>query len=698
MMMPACHAAAMLTLVCSMLLAQPAAAASTLRFLLFTGDRKPAGEQVVETAVDGLVSVRFVFKDNGRGPELQERFRLAPDGTLAEYHVSGSGEMGGPIDERFVREGDGARWHSAAESGSANNAAGAFYVPRDNSFEVVSASIAAVAARADGALPLLPSGTLTQRRLDEVEVVRGDGTAASPRQTRRVRLLAQMGLGLTPSFYWATVEERPRLFAVIFPGWLLGIEEGWEGNFDLLDERQRKASAVLLKDLAAQLAEPLPGLTVVRNARVFDSVKARLGPPADVYVFRGRISAVLPAGSVAGGAGRQIDAAGRVMLPGLFDMHSHAFRWSGGLHLAAGVTTVRDMGNDNAVLQQIVDEVQTGELLFPQIVPCGFLEGESPFSSRLGIKIRTLEEAKACVDWYAMRGYRQLKIYNSFPRQLVRETVAYAHQRGMRVSGHVPAFMRAAEVVGHGFDELQHVNQLALNFLATAKTDSRTLERFVLPAERLASLDLDSRAVRDFIALLKQRRVVVDPTLGVFEFIKQRDGEKAVPYVAVFDHLPPSVQRWLISGGMKIPDAATAARYAASYTKGVQLIGRLYRAGVQIVAGTDSIAGFALHSELELYVQAGMTPAQALQVATHGAARVSGTLDTRGSIAPGKLADLVLVEGDPTRNIGDLRRVAMVITQGKLISPSAIYRSLGVKPFVEEMPELRKTVPADSPR
>lgn len=667
--------------------AQESRAAETIRYRLFTADRHAAGEQVVERKDDGLFEVRFVFKDNGRGPELEERFRLAPDGTLAEYHVAGKAEMGGPIDEQFVREGARARWRSAAESGEADSAAGAFYVPRDSSWAVASVSIAAAAARADGVLPLLPTGTLTQRKLDEVEVVRSEPASAPQRQ--RVQLLEQVGLDFTPWYFWATTEATPRLFAVVIPGWQLAIEEGWEANLDTLAERQRTAAAVRHGELARKLAQPLPGLTVVRNARIFDSVAARVGPPSDVYVLRGQITAVRPAGSVVSGAQREIDAAGRVMLPGLFDMHGHVGRPAGLLHFAAGVTTVRDLGSDNAMLQRITDEALAGELLWPHIVPSGFLEGVSPFSSRLGIKITTLEEAKAGVDWYAARGYRQLKIYNSFPRQFVRETVAYAHARGLRVSGHVPAFMRAAEVVEQGFDELQHINQVVLNFLVTPRTDTRTLERFVLPAERLAALDLDSAPVREFITLLKRRRTVVDPTLATFDFLKQRDGQKSAPYAAVFDHLPPVVQRWMISGGMKVADDATAARYAASYEKAVQFVGRLYRAGVPLVAGTDALPGFTLHSELELYVKAGLTPAQALQVATLNGARYTGTLDSRGSIQAGKLADLVLVDGDPTRDIGDLRRVALVITQGKLISPSAIYRALGVKPFVAEMAGLR---------
>lgn len=670
-----------------LLIALGADAAQTTRYVLFTGDKKPAGEQVVERGDDGRVKVRYIFKDNGRGPELNEQFRLAADGTLLEYQVTGSAEMGGPVNERFVRSGDKAEWSSAAEKGTATVSGAAFYVPRDSTLEINSALIAALSARSDGKLPLLPSGTLTQRVVDDVDVTR-DGATGD--KTRRVQLLAQTGLGLEPNYYWATVGPEPRLFAAIYPGWTLAIEEGWDANLDALAARQVKASAVALKDFASAHLQPLRGLTVIRNARVFDSVAARLGPAQDVYVLRGRITAVRPSGSTLKGVDQQIDAAGRVLLPGLFDMHGHASRWQGGLHLAAGVTTVRDLGSNNTTLQQIMDESAAGELLWPHIVPAGFLEGKSTFSSQAGLTIQTLDEARAAVEWYALRGYRQLKIYNSFPREMVREVAAYAHQRGMRVSGHVPAFMRAQDVVERGFDEIQHINQVMLNFLVTPTTDTRTLERFTLPAERLAALDLNSKPVRDFVALLKRHKTVIDPTAATFAFMQQRDGEVSPTFAPVMDHLPPTVQRWFLSGGMKIADDATAARYKASYAKMVAFIGRMYRAGVPLVAGTDEyLVGFALHSELALYVQAGLTPAQALQVATLNGAKYTGTLHERGSIAPGKLADLVLVDGDPTKNIADLRKVALVITQGKLISPRAVYEALGVKPFVRETPGLQ---------
>jgi hypothetical protein len=660
------------------------AASQTTRYVIISENNgKQTGEQVVERMDDGLTKVRFIYKDNGRGPELNEEIRFAPDGTMSSYTVKGNSTFGAVVDESFTRNGGKAEWKSTTERGSKEVSGPAFYVPLNNSFEVTSATITALAATPERSMPLLPSGTLTHRKLDEVQVSSADG------KSQTVQLIAQTGLGLNPQFYWATTGEKPYLFAVVVPGTFIASLDGWQGNGKLLAERQKQAESRMLNELAEKLQHPLEGLTVVKNARVFDSEKATVGKPSDIYLLRGRITAVLPAGSPVRGAVNEIDAGNRIVLPGLFDMHSHITRWEGALHVAAGVTSVRDMGNNNQTMQVLLDDVAAGRQLMPQITPCGFLEGRSAFSSSNGILIESLDEAKRAVDWYAQRGYPQLKIYNSFPKQILRKTVAYAHSRGMRVSGHVPAFMRASEVVEQGFDEIQHINQVMLNFLVTPETETRTIERFRLPADKVAGLDFDSKPVQDFIAMLARRQTVIDPTLATFDFMRQRDGEPSAPYAAIADHMPPDVRRSYFVGSMDIPDAETDARYKRSYAKMVEFVGRMYRAGVPLVAGTDQIPGFTLQAELALYVQAGLTPAQAIQVATRNGARYTGTSRDRGSVVPGKLADLVLVDGDPTKDIADLRKVALVVTQGHWISPKELHEEMGITPFVSSVPAVQ---------
>ncbi|MFL6592852.1 MAG: amidohydrolase family protein [Luteimonas sp.] len=658
----------------TLLSAGSALAAESVRYVALVDGGKNAGHQVVTQGVDGVTRVDFIFKDNGRGPELKEEFALAPDGTFARYQVKGNSTFGAVVDESFSRSGNRVQWRSTSDQGGKDLQGGlGMYTPLSGSPEAFSVAIGALSRRADGKLPLIPSGTLTMRKVADARVGSGD-------RARDVQLLALTGVGFTPNFVWATTGESPRLFAFIAPGFVQLVEEGFEKDADALEARQKQAEGEALVDLQRRLAHPLTGTTSIRNVRVFDSEHATVGKPSDVLLRDGRIAAIAPAGTGAA-ADHVVDGDNRVLLPGLFDMHAHFSAWDGGLHMAAGITTIRDMGNDNATLQQLIADGNAGKLLSPHIVPAGFIEGESPMSARNGFVIKNLDEAKHAVDWYHAHGYPQIKIYNSFPKELVRDTAAYAHQNGMRVSGHVPAFMRAQDVVEQGYDEIQHINQLMLNFFVDDKTDTRTLQRFYLPAEKTADLDFDGRQVQDFIALLASHKTVIDPTLATFEFLHQRSGEMSPIVASVADHLPPDVQRGRRVAEMKIPDDATAARYTKSFDKMVEFVGRAYRAGVPVVAGTDELPGFTLQRELELYAKAGLTPSQVLQVATWNGAKYARVLDDRGSVAVGKRADLILVDGDPTADISDIRKVALVLKDGNAYYPSEIDTALGIAPF-----------------
>jgi predicted amidohydrolase YtcJ len=222
---------------------------------------------------------------------------------------------------------------------------------------------------------------------------------------------------------------------------------------------------------------------------------------------------------------------------------------------------------------------------------------------------------------------------------------------------------------------------LFLNFLYDQVQDTRTPARFTAVADHAAEIDLDSERVRAFLALLKERKVTVDPTLGVFEnLLEDRPGHVAAAYAAVADRMPPVVRRGFLEGGFAVPEGAEA-RWRAAVPAMKRMLMALRREGIPIVAGTDALAGFALPRELELYVDAGIPPAEVLSIATLGAARVAGRDDRLGSITAGKLADLVLVEGDPTRTIGDVRRVRLVVRGGVVLDPDALCREVGIRPL-----------------
>ena len=651
------------------------AVCETIHYTIYTQGRHKAGEQIVQNLPGHLIKVHFTYKDNGRGPDIDEEIKVGADGMMSSFDAKGASTFGAPIDEHFTMEGKKAEWHSTTEKGEKALSERAFYIPLNNSFEPASLMVHVLAGLHGKRLPLLPSGFLTQKKVDEL-------TVTANGKTQKVQLFVQTGLGLSPNFFWATTGSQPRLFAVIFPGFMWTVEDGWQDGLATMEKHQKDAETKLLKDLSHRLQHPMKELTVITNARVFDSEKAELSAPVDIFIERGRITEIKPTGSPIVAAQQKIDAAGRVVSPGLYDMHSHSGRWDGFLHLAAGVTSVRDLGNNNSELQNMINEINAGDLVGPQITPAGFLEGESPSSAEMGFVVKDLAGAKHAVDWYSEHGYPQLKIYNSFPKDIVPETVAYAHSRGMRVSGHVPAFMRAQDVVEAGFDEIQHMNQVLLNFFVTPQTDTRTLERFYLPAEKVVDLDFDSAKVRKFIKLLKDHQTVIDSTLATFAFFQQRDGEMLAPYAAVADHMPPDIKRSFYQAAMKIPDDTTWHRYQKSYAKMVQFAGILYKNGIPLVAGTDATPGFTLQGEFELYVQAGLTPAQVLQIGTKNGAKYTRTSAERGWIAPGRLADLVLYDGDPTKNMGDVRKVDLVVSRGYLMYPNEIYAALGIAPFV----------------
>lgn len=654
------------------------------RYTILVDNGVKAGEQIVEVNAKGETKVRFIFKDNGRGPELNETIKLNADGTIASYIGQGKSTFGSLINESYQRQGEQANWSAGEKKGSAKVQGSALYLPVDGSAEISSIAIGAIAKSGKDHIALLPSGQLTQKPVSDL-IVEKNG------EKQQVQLLVQTGVGLEPNFVWATTGANPRLFASLVPGSFTMIEDGWQENAKKMADIQQAAEIQLLAELATELPVALPGLSVIRNARIFDSVNAKVGSAQDIYFLRSKITAIVPTGSLTTVAENQIDAKGRIVLPGLFDMHGHISPWEGPLHLAAGVTSLRDMGNDNISLQQMIDDIDSERLLAPSIFPTGFLEGESPYSARNGFVVKNLKGAQLAIDWYASHGYHQLKIYNSFPKEILKETVAYAHKRGLRVSGHVPAFLTAEDVIAAGFDEIQHINQLLLNFLVKPDTDTRTLERFYLPAKQVAALDLQSPKVKKYIQLMKDKGISVDPTLATFDFLKKVDGTVGDPWQAIVDHLPPDLQRRYQTAELDIPDAETAKLYAKSYAKMIEFVGMMYQAGIPIVAGTDELAGFTLQGELELLVKAGLTPAQALQVATLNGAKFSNAASHKGQIAVGMDADLLLVDGDPTKNIADVRKLALVVTQGKAMYPTKIYQAMGITPFVTELPEIKQT-------
>jgi Amidohydrolase family len=360
-------------------------------------------------------------------------------------------------------------------------------------------------------------------------------------------------------------------------------------------------------------------------------------------------------------------------------MHAHVSENDGLLNLAAGVTTVRDLGNDIDGLLARRKRIHDGTEIGTRIIIAGIIDGPGPYQGPTKVLAATEAEARAAVDNYVKLGYVQIKIYSSVKPELVPAIIDEAHKNGLRVSGHIPAHMIASQCVKLGYDEIQHVNFLVLNFFPEVK-ETQTRARLTEPATLAARLDLNSPEVQAFARLLKEHGTTLDPTMSIFEDqYLSRPAEIPVTYAPVFRRLPTQVRRGMLAGGLQVPEGMDST-FKQSFTNMVKLVGLLYRAGIPIEAGTDSLAGFTLHRELELDVQAGILPAEVLKLATLGAARIMKKDAELGSITPGKLADLVLINGNPATNISDVRRAALVMKDGVLYHPSELYAELGIQP------------------
>ena len=359
---------------------------------------------------------------------------------------------------------------------------------------------------------------------------------------RTVILYEVAGLDFTPEFVWL---DRDGTYFASASTWLTTVREGWESAVPKLLEAQTEAEAVRAKELV-KAASRQPGRPLVfRGANLFDAETATSRKGMTVVVSGERITAVGPDGAVPVPEGAEvIDAAGRTLLPGLWDMHVHVSDLDGPLNIQAGVTSVRDLANDIDALAALSRSWKEGTAIGPRVIAAGFLDGPGPYAGPTKVLVDTPEEARAAVARYASLGYPQIKVYSSIRPELVPVIIAEAHQRGMRVSGHVPAFMTADQFVRLGADELQHANFLFLNFWGDTVKDTRTPLRFTAVAQNAAELDLDSERVRAFLALLKEHGTVSDPTVAIFEeMFVGRPGTVSPGYAAIADRLPVQVRR-----------------------------------------------------------------------------------------------------------------------------------------------------------
>jgi len=658
--------AAGLVFACSAL----AQSASETRYAVLIME-KPAGTQTTAVTADGTRTMSYEYNDRGRGPKLTARVQLDADQVPVSLEMEGVDYLKAPVAEKFTFANGVARWKNSAEAGEQKLAGHAFYLTTQGLPEELGWLAHALLKAPGQRMALLPAGEASIKRADELSV--GDGA-----NKRHVTAYLIEGLGFSPSTVW--LDDEQGFFASVDRFYSV-VRAGWESSVPKLLEKQEARASTRTLELARTLIRRPKQPVAITNANVFDSATGQSAPGSTVLIDGNRIRTVGKDGAVTiPSQAERIDAGGKTLLPGLWDMHVHMGPTDGMLHMAAGVTSVRDLANDNDALLQMKREIDSGTAIGPRITMRGFMDGRGPYTGPTKVFVDTEAEARSAIDNYAKLGYEGIKVYSSIKPELVPTIIKLAHEKGLRVSGHVPAFMTARQFVEAGADEIQHINMLFLNFFFDEVKDTRTPARFIAVAERGATLDLNSLPVQAFLRLLKDHNTVIDPTLTAFEgMFVDRPGKMSVSYAAIADRLPPQVRREFLAGGLPVPEGKDA-RYHESQLATLRMTKLLYDSGIPIVAGTDGLPGFTLHRELELYAQAGISPPEVLRIATLGAARVAHKDKELGSITPGKLADLVLIDGDPAKRISDVRRTALVMKDGALYEPAALYKALGVKP------------------
>ncbi len=661
------------TLAASLLLGASATAFAATERLSILSNGEKVGSVIVETE-DSHATVDFRVDNNGRGPKHREELTFGADGIPTSWTIKGTSLMGGTVDESYRWSNGRARWSSQADAGAVTAKQPPLYVVNDDSPYATWVYAQAALAQPDHSIAVLPSGKIRLEKLQTLTI--GDGDAAAEVTAWRLT-----GVQLNPSYL--LLDKQRKLFALFGPSADgTTIREGYEASVPMLGKLGGELETERALQLQQKLAHRFDAPVRIRNVRVFDPDSGKLSPLSTVVVMRNVITQVIaddrlpmPEDEVV------IDGEGGTVFPGLHDLHSHATLPSGLMYLAAGVTATRDMGNDNGFLQTLLSQIDSGQVAWPRIVANGFIEGRSPYSARYGFIPSTVDEALRNVRWYADRGYAEIKIYNSMNPDWVKPIAAEAHRLGLKVTGHVPAFDTPDRVIADGYDSIAHLNQLMLGWILRPEEDSRTPLRLTAMS-RGGSLDLDSEKVQTTVRLMKERNVALDTTVVILEqLMMSRARQVPMGQEDFLSHMPVGFQRYRKRSFVTIADKAEADAYQSGYDKMLETVGMLHKQGIRLLPGTDDATGFSVQREVELYVKAGLTPAEALRAATLGAEEFLGRADRLGSIAQGKLADFVLVPGDPTKDIRAIRRPRMVVKDGVIYFPTEIYTALGIEPF-----------------
>ncbi len=657
------------TVLCLALAALSPLHAASEEFTVIIGGNPVGHVKVTQDAAN--IAIDFDIKNNGRGPTIAETLRLDAAGLPTAWTITGATTFGSKVDEMFARDDESARWRDSTGEGRAESAAPRLYIGQSASPWALGMYARALLAAADRKLPVHPGGELTLAAGDALQV--SDGKTAI-----EVRQYTISGLDLDPSYILLDADNA--LFATISSRGVV-VRRGFEAEEQRLREIAVALGQQRFESIQARTAHRYAAPVRISNVRVFDPASMRLSAAQSVLVHDRRITGLQPLDTPAVPGEVLIDGEGGTLVPGMYEMHAHGGENGAILNIAAGVTSSRDMGNDNAVLDALIRSIEAGRVGGPRIARSGFIEGKSPFNSNNGILVSSQAQALDAVRWYAARGFIQVKLYNSMNPAWTAAAVTDAHRLGLRASGHVPAFSNADAMIAAGYDELTHINQIMLGWVLAEGEDTRTLLRLTA-LKRLQDLDLKSPPVRKTFELILANKVAVEPTIAIHEnLLLHQSGRVPRGAADIIDNMPTGWQRNAKQGWTDMSAPGDAEAYAAAWDKLLATVREMHQRGVLLIPGTDLGGGLAYHRELMLFEKVGFSPAQTLKRATLDMAEYLEQEQSLGSIERGKLADFFLVPGDPTTDLAQLRKIRMVVKDGTVYFPSEIYTEFGIKPF-----------------
>jgi imidazolonepropionase-like amidohydrolase len=647
-------------------LAKPPAEARAFSVVSVAGKHGTAFEW---TAADGTLMARFDMVLRGQPFHIDEATKVGQDGAISGYTLRGS-TPAGDVGETFQVANGTARWKSQVDAGSAPYKPGTFYIP-----SAISVRAGDVVTEWLIAHPQAASATLLPGGKQSVEKLTSTSVGSGPTQ-KTVTLWEITGIGSTPGTIWT--DDKGKIWGSI--GFLSIVPVGYESDVQRLNKLQDDEIAKLSPAIAHTLGTTPKGPVAFRDVQVFADGGHWLKHQT-VIVTSGKISGLgpatdtrIPAGAIA------IDGRGKTLVPGLWDCHMHVGDdFTGPQELSIGVTSVRDPGNNDELTISRRTRRAAGNLLSPHVYASSLIDGKGPNTAQMANVVTSEAEAIKAVDDARTKGQTGIKIYGTFNPAWVAPAAAEAHRLGLHVHGHLPAGMRPMDAIAAGYDELTHIYFVSMQAMPDDVVQhSNGLARMTGTGKYMKDVDLDAEPMKSLIATMVKKHIYSDPTLVVVESLLMPDnGDLSPAYKPFVGSLPPAVERGFRQGGLAPTDGATRADYRASFAKEQALVGKMHKAGIPIVAGTDG-SGLELVRELELYVGAGFSNGEALEAATIVPARLVGADAHTGSIAIGKDADVALVEGDPSVRISDLRHTRLVMMDGKLMEADKLRSAVGI--------------------